>query len=171
MSSTTPAPGGAHRTLDRAGVELRVGARGDRDLVLAGRVDGDQRDAGRRVHARDRAVVDPLALEQLERLVADGSAPTAPIIAHPRAEPRRGDGLVGALAAAVAGEAPARDGLAGRGQPLGDHDEVGVDRADDDDLCPPGLFTRAAYADPATAGRRAAARRRPEPDRQARRLR
>ena len=35
---------------------------------------------------------------------------------HRGAQPRRGDGLVGGLAAAVLGEVPARDGLAGRGQ-------------------------------------------------------
>ena len=160
LSSTAPGPASRTARSDRGGAELGVGAGGDRDLVLARRVDGDQRDAGRRVQPRHAPDVDPLALEQRQRLVAEVVGADRADHRHARAEPRRRDGLVGALAAAVAGEAPAGDGLAGRGQPLGDHDQVGVDRADDDDLCPRASVTRGtlrAAAAPSGTGRHARA--------------
>jgi hypothetical protein len=97
--------------------ELGVRARGDRDLVLAGGVDDDQRDARRRGHAGHVGDVDALGSE-----LGDGGF--AQLVGADRADerdrrphPRRGDGLVGRLAAAVLGEPAARHGLAGDRQP------------------------------------------------------
>ena len=47
---------------------------------------------------------------------------------------RRRDRLVAALAAVVAGEGTAGDGLAGRGESVDRHHQVDVHRPDDDDV-------------------------------------
>ncbi len=127
--------GRERRRLERARHQRRVDAcvrsRRDRDLVAPLAVDRDQRDAGRlAVEPGDRADVDALGRELLDRgraevVVADRAGEP-----HARAGAGRGDRLVGALAAAVTGEAPAGHGLARLGKAVERDDEVGVDRAD-----------------------------------------
>ena len=112
------------------GAELGVRAGRDRDLVLAGGVDQDQRDAGRG-RAPLRLDEQPVLLRQRlvrERVVADRADE-----GHVGAEPRARDGLVRALAAADAVEGRVRDRLARPRQPLDPGDEVEVDAADDGD--------------------------------------
>ena len=109
------APGFAQAVLDRPGVELGVGAGGDRDLVLAGLVDHDQRHTGRSaLKSHQTRDVDPLRSQETngffaEIVVADGAHHP-----HARPEPRGGNGLVGAFAAAMALERAARHRLARR---------------------------------------------------------
>jgi hypothetical protein len=115
-------------------VQLGVRARRDGDRVLARGVDGDQRDAGRHAgELRDCTDVDPLVRQLAERRRAEIVVADRADERHRGAEPRCGDRLVGALAAAVAGEAAARHRLARPRQRGNRDDEVGVDRADDDD--------------------------------------
>ncbi len=133
--SSTTSPGAERRRLERARHERRVDARvrprGDRDLVAPLAVDRDQRDAGRlAVEPRDRADVDALGGELLDRGRAEVVVADRAREPHARAGAGRGDRLVGALAAAVTGEAPAGDGLARLGEAVERDDEVGVDRAD-----------------------------------------
>ncbi len=67
------------------------------------------------------------------RLVAERVIPQRGHERDAGAEARRRDGLVAALAAVEAAERPAQHGLPRGGQPIRAHDEVDVDRADDDD--------------------------------------
>ncbi len=132
QSSRTPPPS-PDRSSAVTTTQRRVGARGDRDLVLARVVDHDQRDAGRLRQPRDPGDVDALG-----RQLRDGRAPHLVVAdrtheRHRCSQPCRSDRLVGRLATAVPREAPARDGLARRGQRRDDDHEVDVDRSDDDD--------------------------------------
>ena len=115
-------------------VDVLVGARGDGDLVLALRVDDDERHARGLAPERDDADrVDVLAAQ-----VVDGGAPEVVVAdrAHERdvrTGARRGHRLVGALPAGVTGVAAAGHRLARAGQPGGGDDQVDVDGADDED--------------------------------------
>ena len=125
-----PVEGGLHgRRLER-----RVGAGRDRDEVLALAIDQDQGDAGRRLLERgEERDVDAVRGEGGPGLGAEVVVAHGPDEQDRPPEPRRGHGLVPALAAVVALEDPAGDGLAGRREPLAANDQVDVDRADDDD--------------------------------------
>ena len=125
----------AQRRLDGIAAELGVGARGDGDLVLARVVDHDQRDPGRAaLEPPDPGDVDPLGLEQRQRLLAEVVVADGGHHPHARAEARRRHGLVGALAAAVALERPARHRLARARERRRGDDEIDVDRAHDIDV-------------------------------------
>ena len=146
--------GRAHRALDRGGAELGVGAGGDRDLVLARRVDDDQRDAGRRVQPRDAANVDPLALERAPGLRAEVVVADRADHRHrarPAAPPRRpGWRPCRRRGGRSARPRPSRPGAGSRST---DDDEVGVDRSDDDEPVPARVRSSAAhYADAPPAG-------------------
>jgi hypothetical protein len=124
----------ANRVRD-VGAQLRVRARRDRDLVLTAAVDDDQGHAGgHALEPGNGRQIDALGLQGRQRLPAE--VVVADRRGHPdlRAEPRRRHRLVGPLAAAVAGEAPARDRLAGGRQPLARHHEVHVHRPDHHDV-------------------------------------
>jgi GGDEF domain-containing protein len=69
-------------------------------------------------------------VERLRRAID----PDAPDEGHPPTQPRRHDGLVGALAAGCLLEHVADDGVAGLGQPQPTHEEAGVGAADHDDV-------------------------------------
>ena len=112
-----------------------VGAGGDGDLILALLVDhdrGDPRrgslDAGhsRYTHALPGEVLDQPAAELVG---SDGSDQ-----GDGGSRARRRDGLVGALAATGHLEAAARDCLAGARQGTDAHEQVGVERADHEQL-------------------------------------
>ena len=114
---------------------LRVGPGGDGDLVLAALVDHDHRDAGGCVvEACDGADVDALGGELAQRLLAEVVGADGAHHRHLSSGAGGGDRLVGALAAAMAGEGAAGDGLAGVRQASHADHEVGVDRSDDDYL-------------------------------------
>ena len=104
----------------------------DDDLVLAGRVDEDHRDAGRRFRLAASSSSTPASRSPASASSANGSAHGRDE-RHLRAEARARDGLVRALAAGHALERRAGDRLAGPRQPLAARDEVEVDRADDGD--------------------------------------
>ena len=107
----------------------------DGDLVLAA--------VSTRISATPVAVCSRVTSDVRPDAVAASSAASASaaelVVAERRdehdrhAEPRRGDGLVAALAAVEPLERPAQDRLAGLRQPLRLDDEVDVDRPDDED--------------------------------------
>ncbi len=108
-----------------------VGAGGDDDRVLAAALlDDDQRDAALALVAHHARGVDAVALQRAQHELVGADAPDE---AHPRAEPRGGEGLVGALAASDAFELGVGDGLAGARQALAARDEVNVRGAHDGD--------------------------------------
>jgi hypothetical protein len=109
-------------------LEQRVGPRGNRDLVLALLVDDDRRDAGGdAVEPPHAAHVDALGGQLAQGLVAEVVGADRADHRDPRARPRRGHRLVGALAAAVAREGAPGDRLAGAREPADRDHEVGVD--------------------------------------------
>ncbi len=123
--------GVARRQLEVLQLGVRAGR--DRDLVLAARVDEDQRDAGRSLDARG-GERQPLFGRQ--RLVGEDVRPDRADERHLRPEPRAGDGLVRALAALDARKRGVGDRLPRPRQPLDAGDEVEVDAADDGDRGP-----------------------------------
>ena len=98
-------------------MHLVIRARRDGDLVVAVAVDDDQRDprgdAAEPLHGGD---VDALGAQRVERLGAEVVVPDRADERDRGAGARRGDRLVGALAAAAALEPPAGDRLAAAGQ-------------------------------------------------------
>ena len=86
------------------------------------------------VPARSSSSSTPAARRPDERLVGERVDADRADHPHVRAEPRRGDGLVRALAAGEALERRAGDRLPGPRQPLDARDEVEVDRPDDGEL-------------------------------------
>ena len=128
---------------------------GDRDLVLARLVDDDQRHARRRVQARDAGDVDALGLELRDGLLAQLVVSDRADEHDRSAEPRGGDRLVGALAAAVLRETPAGDGLAGARQARDGTHEVDVDRPDDDDTTAADTAAQATRKRPRSRARNA----------------
>ncbi len=127
-------PPGRPRTCD--GPQRHVRAAGDRDAVLTGGVDQDQRDAGRlrrRASTRPRRSIAFGARARRGASSPNESSPIAPTNGGRGAETSRRHRLVAALAAVMAREPATDDGLAGTGQPLDRDDQVDVDRADDDD--------------------------------------
>ena len=120
--------------LDLGHREGGVGARRDRDLVLARPVDHDQGDAGRLtredgdlrdVHAGRREGVPGL---RAEGIVADRTHEC-----DARPEPGGGHRLVPALPAVEPREPPTDDRLAGRRQAGARDHQVAIERADHDD--------------------------------------
>ena len=93
--------------------ELRVRARSDDDLVLAGRIDEDHRHACRR---RDPGRPNVESFLARQRLLGEGVVPDGAHEAHVGPEPRAGDGLVRALPAGHALERRAGHGLPRPGQ-------------------------------------------------------
>ena len=103
------------RVVDLVGPDQGVGPGGDHDAVLTVGGEQDQRHPRRRGRRVQVALVHPgrgegLADQPAVCVVADAAEDR-----RPRAEPGRGDGLVGALPAGVDGEVTAEDGLATAG--------------------------------------------------------
>ena len=121
----------AVRQRDVLGAQVEIRAGRDDDLVLAGGVDGDQRDASRAVRALQLVEADTGFLELGERGPREVILADAGDQRHDGAEPGRGDRLVGALPARDLAEGRAGDGLPRPRQPLGTGDEIEVDGADD----------------------------------------
>ena len=138
------------RVDDVAGLERRVRAGCDRDLVLAVDADGDECDPCGSVGCDDHVI----GLDVVRRGAPSSAArprsssPTAPSIHTPvhgspsrwndaygaqRERSRGRDRLVPALSAVMLRERPAGDGLPGPRQRRARHDEVDVDRAEDRD--------------------------------------
>ena len=126
-------PDAAQRSRDLRRGEPAVGARGHGDHVLAGGVDEDESDAGRRTVERAHlAGVDRLRVERRPsrlpvRVASDGADER-----HRRPETSRRDSLVRALAAVVLLEGTVADGLAGRRKTLDPGHKVDVDGSDHD---------------------------------------
>ena len=148
-----PRAGRARRPRPRRGVDGRVRARHDDDLVLAVVVDEDQRDA-RSSPACSSVELDAGRARARERLVGEARRrPTAPTIRTRRRAARRRPPGSRPCRPGSACEARAGDRLARPRQPLDARDEVEVDRADDGELDRHGALRRRARA-----GRRARGR-------------
>ena len=122
-----------HRVRHVRGAGERIGARYHGDRVLAGIVDVDQRDAGRRVGRANAREVDARRIQQREgrrgeRVAADGAEHR-----DVGAGAACGERLVRPLAARTGREARAGERFARTRQPRDARDEVEVDRAEDDD--------------------------------------
>ena len=121
------------RIVDAIGVGQRVGAGDHGDGVAALGVDVDQRDAGRRAGGADPGKVDPGGGEARQRRRTKRVVAGGPGEQHLGPGAPRGERLVGALAARDHGERVAGQGFAGARQAPDARDQVGVDRAEDDD--------------------------------------
>ena len=86
-----------------------------------------------------------------------GRAPTAPTIVTRAPSRAAATAWLAPLPPPWREKRPPRDGLAGRGQPLGDHHQVGVDGADDDEAGDPRAQLRRPCSPPRTYGEAAAA--------------
>jgi hypothetical protein len=124
------------RLLDVAGGDQRVGAWRYRDLILAGVIDEDDCAAGRLGEALDAAYVHALGGEGGERLGAVGCAYSRDKV-RSRTDARSRHGLIGALPALDSAQLAAEHRLTRRRQLRDTHDQVDVDRPDNDD--PSGL--------------------------------
>ena len=125
---------GRVRFVDVRRRELAVGAGDDDDLVLAGAVDDDVRDAGRGgLRLTDVRCVDAEGREVAQRRRAERVRADLGDHGHAAPQKRRGDGLVRALAAEELLEARAQQSLAGPREARRAGHEVDVGAADDDD--------------------------------------
>ena len=123
------------RRIDVRGQEMGVGALDDQDAVVRLGIDEDRRDtAGHSRHGLDVPGVDAVTLEVLLRVRAEQVVAHFCDHAHIGAEERRGDGLVGALAAEPHLEPRRLDGLPLPRHPLDVGDEVHHVAPDDGDL-------------------------------------
>ncbi len=110
--------------------QVAVAAGDDDDGVLAAVVDHDQRHpAGLPGHPLDALAVDALGLQRAVQLVAVGIVAKAADHRHLRAETRRGDRLVGSLAAGNGDEGLPGEGLAAPWQARRAHYQVHVQAA------------------------------------------
>ena len=115
--------------------DFAVRSRQHCDLITAGVVNHDERDAGRLV-ARDSQICDVNsgALHRIrqflgERVGADGADER-----RPRTCPRGSDRLIGALSTGMPAERRAEDGLAGKWEPRGLSHEVHIGATEDDNV-------------------------------------
>ncbi len=115
----------------------KVGPEGGDDAVLTRGLQNDKGGSGGRVVIEDDVRgVKPLTLEVLHQARAIGVPPDATDERHARAEPRRGDGLIGRLAAGDKPELLGQDVLALARQAFGPQDEVNVDVAEHGQMRP-----------------------------------
>src|SRR5262249_37413904 len=112
-------------------LDLCVRSGNDDDLIVPGLVDDDERDAGGGIHL---AHVQLEASQVGERFGPGGVAADTADEANVRAEPRRSDGLVRALAAGDPLEGRRGESLAGSRKPLDTRDEIEIDGADNREL-------------------------------------
>ena len=116
--------------------QVVVGALDDEDAVLARGIDEDRRDAARRAgDGADMAGIDAESLEIADGVAAEEIVADAADHQHIGAELRRGDGLVGALAAMAHGEGLRLQRLAGLRHPRRVGHQVDHVAADNPDAC------------------------------------
>ena len=113
--------------------DFAVRARDDDNLILAVARDEDDRDAGWRTNLA-HGQLDSGLLQAGECIGGVGVPAHTADHAHRRAEPRRGDRLVRALAARDAVDGRTGEGLPGAWQALDLRNEIEVDRPDDGQL-------------------------------------
>ena len=89
---------------------------------------------GRALDAADGGEVDAGVRHDPQRQRCEAILADRPDHVHEGPGPAGGDGLVGALAAGLHGEAAGQPGLAGPGERIHGEDEVQVDGPEDDDL-------------------------------------
>ena len=117
-----------------------VRARCDADHIFAGGIHQNQRDAGRgRLGARDMFARDPFGLVLRQRLIAHRIAPQPRDERDRATEPRRGDSLVRALAAARHCKFAAQDRFARLGQVRAFQNHICVRATHDDNVAHPVL--------------------------------
>ena len=123
------------RGFDVGCAQVAVRSCDDEDRIVARLlVDQDRRGAGRLVRdAPDMARVDPVALEILERALAEAIVAEIGDHHHFGAKLGCGDRLIGALAAETRLEVPGEDRLAPDGHALDRGRQIHVRRADDSD--------------------------------------
>ncbi len=121
-----PRKGGLHSLP----IHLAVRPGGDRDQVLAVRIDHDQRDSRGTPGHPQAGEVDPLDGQRGTRLGPHVVGADRAHERHPRPEPSGRGRPVSALTAGEAHEVGAGHRLAGTRKPSGGHDEVDVDRSD-----------------------------------------
>ena len=119
------------KACQRRGLDLAIGARHDRDHVLAVGADQDQRRARRGISLCDERQVDAAVLQQRQRFGGKRVAADRANHPHRRAGAPRRQRLVRPLAAGCGAEACARHRLARRRKPADRRDQVEIDGADD----------------------------------------